>query len=348
MRENVGKKVVVGNSDIRVEIASYLPDARPDAAAHFTTASRQPNNPLLELKIYLPGKDQPLRQIAFAKNPLLSLDAIHGWDCPVKFWYHHPAVAPQTGTQFLETPEGRLYYRVAADGKLLSHGEAKEGSRIVTPDQLRLSVVKHLPHARRKIAFLPLYASGDEGAASEAAALIKVQAGGAATEVWLKRADPEYGFQQIATPEGPLGIAFGYERLPLGFSLRLAGFQHGQNSGMMGDASSAGSVRVMDKARGVDRLAEITVNQPLVYGGFTFFQAGHDQSADGRQVLVLAAASDPGRFLKYLGGLLIGLGACAAFYKRGVFAFTNAEQAQRRKAHSFLMGWKAGMPMIRW
>ena len=52
------------------KFVSYLPDAQPDAAAHFTTASQQPNNPMLELKVYLPGKDQPLRQIAFAKNPL--------------------------------------------------------------------------------------------------------------------------------------------------------------------------------------------------------------------------------------------------------------------------------------
>ncbi len=60
VKDNVGKKVAVGKSDIRVEIASYLPDARPDAAAHFTTVSQQPNNPLLELKVYLPGKEATL------------------------------------------------------------------------------------------------------------------------------------------------------------------------------------------------------------------------------------------------------------------------------------------------
>ena len=162
VRENVGKKVAVGKSDIRVEIVSYLPDARPDAAAHFTTASQQPNNPLLELKVYLPGKDQPLRQIAFAKNPLLNLDGIHGWNCPVKFWYHHPAVLPEAGTQFLQTPEGKLHYRVIADGKMLSHGEVKEGSQIRTTDQLRLSIVKYLPHARQKITFLPVSATDND------------------------------------------------------------------------------------------------------------------------------------------------------------------------------------------
>ena len=102
--------------------SAYLPDARPDAAAHFTTVSRQPNNPLLELNVYLPGQERPLRQVAFAKNPLLSLDGIHGWNCPVKFWYHHPAVPPEAGTQFLQTPDGKLHYRVIADGKTRSIG----------------------------------------------------------------------------------------------------------------------------------------------------------------------------------------------------------------------------------
>ena len=158
VRENIGKKVAVGKSDIQVEITSYLPDARPDAAAHFTTASKQPNNPLLELMVYLPGKDAPVRQIAFAKHPLLNLDAIHGRDCPIKFWYHHPAASPEAGTQLLQTPDGKLYYRVVVDGKLLSHGEAREGSRIGTPGPSRLLIVKYLPHARQKSDFLPVRA----------------------------------------------------------------------------------------------------------------------------------------------------------------------------------------------
>ena len=206
VRENVGKKVAVGKSDIRVEIVSYLPDARPDAAAHFTTASQQPNNPLLELKVYLPGKDQPLRQIAFAKNPLLNLDGIHGWNCPVKFWYHHPAVLPEAGTQFLQTPDGKLHYRVIADGKMLSHGEVKEGSRIrdsrPTPPFHR-----QVPSARPPEDQLSSRSARrtDDAAAPESAVLVKVEAGGETQEVWLKRADPEYGYQQISTPEGPLG-----------------------------------------------------------------------------------------------------------------------------------------------
>src|SRR5574340_964343 len=82
--------------------------------------------------------------------------------------------------------------------------------------------------------------------------MVRIQASGQDAEVWLRRADPVHGFQQIATPEGVLGIAFGYERLPLGFSLKLVDFQHELNPGMIGDASFASSVWVIDKSRGVD------------------------------------------------------------------------------------------------
>jgi hypothetical protein len=262
---------------------------------------------------------------------LLSLDAIHGTNCPVKFWYHHPAVAPETGTHLLQTPDGKLYYRVVVDGKLLSHGEAREGSRIGTPGPSRLSIVKQLPHARQKSDFLPVRASGDDPAAPESAVLVNVQAGGKATDVWLKRADPDYGIQQIATPQGTLGIAFGYERFPLGFSLKLVGLGHGANSPTGGDGTLASSVRVIDKDRGIDIPAEISPKQPLVYGGFTFSQYGHEATADGRQVSILAAAYDPGAFLRRLGGLLLCLGLFAMFYKRA-FSYLVAITTGRRRA----------------
>ena len=154
--------------------------------------------------------------------------------------------------------------------------------------------------------------------------LVKVQTGGKATDVWLKRADPENGFKQITTPQGTLGIAFGYDRLPLGFSLKLVDFGHDGNSPTGGDALLASSVRVIDKAHSVDFPAEIALNRPLVYGGFTFSQSGHEATADGQQVSILTASCDPGAFLKYLGGLLICLGLFAMYYKKAVSFFAAA------------------------
>jgi ABC-type transport system involved in cytochrome c biogenesis permease subunit len=311
---NLGKKVALGKSDTRVEIVAYLPDAHPDAKAQFTTGSSRPDNPMLELKVYPAGKGQPVRQIAFAAKPFLNLDAIHGRNCPVQFWYHHPAVRPEAGVQFLQTPDGKLHYRVVADGKVLSHGEANEKSRIQVSSQLYLAIVKHLPHARPVADFFPVAVKGDDPDAPEAAVQVRVQAGGEPKDVWLQRGDSEYGSREIATSKGMMEIAFGYEQLRLGFSLKLVKFEHKMNPGMMGDASFASSVRVIDQARGVDRPAEIAMNRPLGYGGFTFYQSSYETQPDGKSISVLLAASDPGWLLKYLGCLMIGLGVFVVFY----------------------------------
>ena len=149
---------------------------------------------------------------------------------------------------------------------------------------------------------------------AEPAVLVKVQAGDNTRELWLRRADAEHGYQQISTPEGPLAVGYDYQRLPLGFSLKLAEFRHEMNPGLMGDASFASSVRVIDEAHNVDRSTEIAMNQPLVYGGFTFYQSSYGSSADDKPVSVLTVAYDPGRLLKYLGCLMTCLGVCGVFY----------------------------------
>ena len=69
-----------------------------------------------------------------------------------------------------------------------------------TADQLRLSIVKYLPHARQKITFSPGQRDGQRRGRSESAVLVKVQAGGETNEVWLKRADPEYGYPADQPP----------------------------------------------------------------------------------------------------------------------------------------------------
>ena len=250
---------------------------------------------------------------------------------PVRLTFQRaPAALPEAGTQFLQTPDGNLHYRVILDGKIRSHGEATVGSRIRATDQLGLLVVKYLPHARQNIAFFPVGAADNDSTAPEPAALVKVEAGGETHELWLKRADPDYGYQEISTPEGPLAIAFGYETLPLGFSLKLVHFRHEMNPGMMGDASFASSVRVIDKAHNVDRPAEIAMNQPLVYGGFTFYQSSYAESADGKPTSVLTVAYDPGRFLKYLGCLMTCFGVFAVFYGRSLSLFIAALAGRRR------------------
>jgi len=306
--ENVGKKVPVGDSHVAVEIAEYLPAAKPSSSGKFVSEGKEPKNPLLDLRVHLPGKDQPLRQIAFARIPLLNLDGIHGWNCPVKFWYHHAALTPEPGVEFLQTPDGKLCCRAASEGNYEPRATVKQGDQIDIPQKLKISVLDYLPSARREVSFSPIELATGDAAGPEAAALVEVTAGGTTKQVWLQRNDPEYGGELLAMADNRLGLMFGYERLPLGFSLQLRQFQRGMNPGRMGDASFASSVRLVDQARGIDQQREIAMNQPLVHGRFTFYQSSFEDRPGEGKASVLSVSYDPGRFLKYSGSVMICLG----------------------------------------
>jgi len=305
---SIGKKLRVGKTKASVEVVQYLPNAKPGLAGQFESQGTEPRNPMLDLRVYLPGSDKPTRQIAFAKFPLLNLDRVHGRECPVKFYYHHPAVAPEPGIEFLQTPDGKLYCRVIREGKIEPRGAVGKGDQIEVSPQFSVSILEYLPKARRQVDFLPVELGPGESGGPEPAALVEITAGDATEQLWMKRNDPEFGSRTIQTSQGPLEVEFVQERLPLGFSLKLLRFIHGLNPGRMGDASFASLVRLTDKARGVDEEREISMNRPLEYGKFTFYQSSYQEAADGKYVSVLTAASDPGRPFKYASCLMISLG----------------------------------------
>ena len=107
--------------------------------------SDKPRNPVLELRIHLPGEREPIRQLAFAKAPLLNLDGVFGRVCPVKFWYHHASMPQTPGAVFLQTPTGQLYCRRVVDGSLAEPAEVTLDNKIPVGGQFDIAVVKHLP-----------------------------------------------------------------------------------------------------------------------------------------------------------------------------------------------------------
>lgn len=324
VHEKVGQKVPVGQSGIEVEIVKYFPNAKVGPKVQFSSEGDEPKNPLLDLLVHLPDQQQPVRQLAFANYPFLNLDGVHGERCPIRFLYLHPAASSQSGAEFLHTPDGKLYCRVAEAGKHRWQGEVREGQQIEIGGNLGLSILEYIPHARPDTGFVPVPAAADEGQMTEeAAALIEVTvAGEKPQEIWLERSDQRHGLQspevqRIQTAKGPLSASFGYEHIPLGFSLKLLDFKRGMNPGRKGDASFASSVQLIDSAKGIDQPREISMNQPLEYGKFTFYQSSFKQLPDGREASFLTAAYDPGRILKYSGSLLICLGTFVIFYLRG-------------------------------
>jgi hypothetical protein len=321
--ENKGKKIPLANSEIAVEIVDYFPDAVPSSGGRFASRSDRPKNPLLELLLYLPDRDQPVRQIAFAKSPMLNLDGVFG-PVPVKFYYHHPAMDVPSGAEFLQTPDGKIHGRVARDGKYESRGEVKPGQRLETAAGFGVTVQQYIPHAEKRLSFRPIELAGGETNGPEAAALIEVSAWGTTREIWLMRFDPEHGKRTVETAERPLDVSFGYGELKLDFSLKLLDFERGLNPGGMGNASFASSVTLTDEPQGIHEEAHrISMNEPLTHGKYTFYQSSYRGLGDGREMSILSVAYDPGRFLKYLGSLMICFGTLVMICRRAKFFGQN-------------------------
>lgn len=332
VEDHLGKKVPLDDAGISIEIKGYLANAMPAGNAQFKSEGDVAENPMLEILVHGPAGTEPVRQIAFAKHPLLNFDGIHGWSSPVKFWFHHQASAPEASTEFVQAPNRKLYCRTALDGKFTSHGQIDLEQSIPTAAGFHVSVLQHLASARKQVTFHPVSPTSRSGKNAEAAVLLEVEAGGATEEIWLKRQDSTYGFRTISTPEGSLAIGFGYEQLPLQFSLELLEFSRSGNPGGMGDASYKSQVRLVDRDEGIDEESEISMNTPLTHGKYTFYQSSFQELPSGKAASIFTVAYDPGRFLKYVGCLMICVGSFAMFYARAIGSSTSRLHVRRRTA----------------
>jgi hypothetical protein len=313
---NLAKRIAIADDGVAVELIEYLPDAKPTPKGGFVSVSSNPRNPIVVMKVYLPGREQPLSQVAFARRPLLNLDAVHGEICPVKFWYHHAGLKPVPGAVFAQTPDGKLHCRAETDGAYGPPREVRQGDRIMLGGDFSVTVQRYLPRARQEVSFQPIAAAANQANPPEAAALVEVTVDGQRRTVWLQRDDSQYSSQSILTGRGPVFLALGYESQPLGYSIVLQDFNRLANPGGIGDAAFSSTVRLVDPAAGVDQPREISMNEPLVHGRFRLYQSSFQEPTHGREVSVLTAACDPGRGLKYAGSLMICAGILIMFYLR--------------------------------
>jgi hypothetical protein len=331
--DSVGKKVRVGETGVEIEVVQYLANARPDAHGRFEAAGEEPKNPLLELKVHLPAGQEPFRQVAFAKSPLLSMDAVYGRACPVKFRYIHPAAGPSPAVELMQAGNGKLFARFAAGKELKSYGEVTVGGRMELPDSYAVSVLDYLPHARQVISFEPVSVEVGQKDAPEAAAEIEIVAEGLTHRLWLQRNNADYGQRTVVTPQGVLRVGFGTAKTSLDFGIKLVKFQRGTNPGGVGNATFSSLVRLVDPLHGLDEEREISMNEPLTHNGLTFYQSGFNDSGHGPESSTFSVARDPGRGLKYCGSLMICCGIAVMFYMRA-YIFKNVPRLRQTSVNT--------------
>jgi hypothetical protein len=318
--QNVGQAIALGNSGGKVELVQYLANAKLDAAGQFQPIGQGLRNPLVELKVTLPGDEEPHRQVAYARSPLLNFDGVYERVCPVKFVYEHPKVGPATAIEFLRAENGKLFGRTIENGKPQSQGEVTKGSRIPLSLGFTFTVAEYLPFTRREVSFRKATGKAGENDGRESAA-VKVEIASAAVSknLWLQRNHPEFGSGVIELPEGALRANFANAQIPLGFVIQLVDFKRELNPGETGNASYSSIVRLIDNERKIDDERIISMNQPLSHRGFRFYQSSFREAGHGKEASILSVAYDPGRVLKYLGSLMVCFGIATMFYMKAYF-----------------------------
>jgi hypothetical protein len=336
----LGKKIAIGSSGAAVEIAEYLANARPTADGRFRSLGDKPKNPMLELKVFLPDQNEPVRQIAFARLPLMSLDGVRGYDLPVKFVYHHAGVAHTPGARFLQSPDGKLYCRTVVDGALSDAREVTMGDRIAIGDGYEISIRNYLPRARQEISCEPSPIAERECNAAGAAALVELTLGGQLRRLWLKQDDEQFGYRHFATPQGVVTVTLECEQRPLGFRICLKSLDRKtdtnvatENAGKPDKGSSPRNAREAGGAgssdAGIVSLVDITdsthpnpagyriaTGQPISYGKFRICQEGCEEVQGHASASVLKVAQDPGLMIKYAGCIVLLAGLVGSMLLR--------------------------------
>lgn len=123
---------------------------------------------------------------------------------------------------------------------------------------------------------------------------------------WLLQND----ILKLFTDQGAYLLGYQNRRLDLGFGILLKEFQVTHYKGTM----KAMQYESLVSFPGTDSHV-ISMNEPLKYSGYTFYQASFENNEVGQPVAsVLSVNRDPGRWLKYLGSLIMSLGIVLMFW----------------------------------
>ena len=97
------------------------------------------------------------------------------------------------------------------------------------------------------------------------------------------------------------------ESLTLPFELALTEFKMDKDPGTNSPASYESFVKLFDN--GISTNHHVFMNNPLKKSGYTFYQASYAQDSQGQYSSTLSVNVDQGRFFKYLGSIMLVIGA---------------------------------------
>lgn len=215
---------------------------------------------------------------------------------------------PETGLGvneiYLKSEGSKIRYRLFAKESLdpKKEGTIEEGQVIKTEwMNLEFRVLRYLPKAEEKWKVEPR----DEPTPLTTEAL-EVEFQG--KKHWMLLNDTV----KLFANETVFFVSYGNRRFDIGFPIFLNQFHMEKYQGTGRAMSYRSIVTVADLGE-----KEISMNEPLKHNGLTIYQASFQDGPMGQPVAsVFSINKDPGRWLKYLGSLIMTMGIILLFYFR--------------------------------
>ncbi len=305
------KAVPVGETGYTIRVLRYFPHATVGANRTIENASDRPVNPAIEAEIA--GPDGVAKKIAFARFP--GFHGRAGQDAAKDFKLLFLAAASQQESkgpiEFLGGPTGEVAVRLTAAGsapviRLISVGEGIE-----TPwPETTVRLLRRYDRARVQYEALPRSPIRKD---RRQAVLLRIRdsAADSSQELWLEK----YSERTIQAGGKAYRVTYSGRVIPLGFEIMLNQFTLGYYPGNARIRSYESNVTITDPATGGAFDCVVSMNRPVTFGGFTFYQSSYQKSGND-YATVLSVARDPGRPIVFVGYAAAMLGMVLLLVRR--------------------------------
>lgn len=199
--------------------------------------------------------------------------------------------------------KGRVQLKSDPSGKVQSvkvHPGWMAGRVSPNDPGIAIEFKKILPYAENTTQYRASRVQYGQDAPAPAIRLTSLTQGGV---VWLGLGDRAL----FVSGEKKLRISFGEKQIRLPFNIALERFHIDRYQGTQSPATFRSKIRLDEKE------IEISMNEPLVHKGFTFYQSSYIPADPRPTISVFSVNRDPGRWIKYLGSILLVLGSALLF-----------------------------------
>jgi hypothetical protein len=302
----LGRPIPIPETPYAITFKDYFADF---ALTEQGPASRsdEPNNPAVAF--ILSGPEGVDAHLLFARHP--DFAALHGRAHVIaaQVAYHHEAAAalPPNTIALVQPPEGGLTAVVTDEGMQRTVlGQIEVGRRYTHPS-LGYGFTVAAYHPKAKV--VQHVTNRSDEVRSEALHVIgRLDDQTAEAWVWLRQAvELELGGEPVIVEYGP-----GVRELPV--TIKLSDFRKTTYPGTQMAAGFESDVQLTDPQRGLILMRKISMNNPLKYRGYSFFQSSFIEGPV--ETTVLSVRNDPGTPLVYTGFLIVIAGVVSMFVTR--------------------------------